>query len=214
MQTVDLLPTILGALGASPTPTGRFTATICCLLSGASRPRSRLRLHGHGRRGIRHPDPSLAPDPSLGVRPGRTAVRRALSQARGPLGPEQRDRSASRGRRASRANASADSSRPLAAIRSRTWSPSATLLALEPSAACPEGSTGAGPAWGEAPRRAVAAARLAPVVLKLHRCVVARAVAPPALHLVPELRQHSLVQPACLAGWGTRRGCDDGLRTR
>ncbi len=47
----------------------------------------RLRLPGHGRRGVRHPHPPLAPD-----RPGRGRPRRpappprALPQARGPLG--------------------------------------------------------------------------------------------------------------------------------
>src|SRR5262249_40069145 len=59
----------------------------------------RLRLPRHGRRRIRDPDPPLAPGRPARRRPGRATVPGAVPQARGPLGPEQRPRPASRGRR-------------------------------------------------------------------------------------------------------------------
>ena len=68
---------------------------------------ARLRVHGNGSRRVRDPDPPLAPDPPDRDRPGGTAIHRALPQARGSLGPEQRHRAARRSRRAPRAGLAA-----------------------------------------------------------------------------------------------------------
>ncbi len=62
----------------------------------------RLCLPGDGRRGVRDPDPPLAPDRAGRGRPRRASIHRTLPQARGPLGPERRRRRAPRGRRPAR----------------------------------------------------------------------------------------------------------------
>ena len=105
VQTVDLLPTILSALGLPPSDDAVHGHDLLPLIRGEQTKVRDYACLGMDveefaiRTHLWHLIVPVEPDPD------EPPVPRALPQARGPLGPEQRHRPASRGGRAPRANA-------------------------------------------------------------------------------------------------------------